>query len=336
MNRVIPLVIGVFLWLAVPASVVLIAATGADAGRCASGGPAEQIRGVDLDTEQLANARTIIGVVRDWGPPATRRAAVVAVMTALQESSLRNDLRQLDHDSIGLFQQRVSIYGAATASDPVGSTRAFLTKLLRVRRWDTRPPTEVAAEVQVPREDLRGRYAAWQPLAQTLTDRFWQGVTAGCTGGADDPDLVTGGSVPDGYRLPSDAQARVAVEFALAQLGEPYVFGANGPDTWDCSSLMQRAWAAAGVAIPRVTYDQVHTGVAVAGLAAMRPGDLILIPGSDGTMSQPGHVGMYIGVAGDGTQYLVQAPQSGDVVKVSAVSSWSGQIAAIRRPVRVK
>ena len=58
----------------------------------------------------------------------------------------------------------------------------------------------------------------------------------------------------------------------------------------------------------------------------MQPGDLIFIPGADGTMAEPGHVGMYIGLGGDGRQYLIQAPESGDVVKVTgevgSVAGW--------------
>ena len=325
---------GAALWLALPTSLVLVAATGAGAGLCASGGTADQVQGVALDAEQLANAQTIVGVVHDTGLPATARAAVIAVATAMQESSLHNDLRQRDHDSIGLFQQRVSIYGAETAGDPVKSTKAFLAKLLKIPHWETRPLTEVAAEVQIPREDLRGEYAKWEALAQSLTDRFWLGgASQQCDGGAGDAALGSGAGIPDGYQLPTDAQARAAVSFALAQLGKPYEFGAEGPNTYDCSGLMMAAWAAAGVAIPRTTFDQVGTGVAVPGLSAMTPGDLIFIPGSDGTMAHPGHVGMYIGVGGDGKQYLAQAPQTGDVVKVSPVSSWASQIAAIRRPV---
>jgi cell wall-associated NlpC family hydrolase len=95
---------------------------------------------------------------------------------------------------------------------------------------------------------------------------------------------------------------------------------------------MQRAWAAAGVPIPRVTHQQVKTGVAVPGLAAVQPGDLLFIPGADGTAANPGHVGMYIGLGGDGKGYLVQAPDTNDVVKVTPLSSWQRQIVAIRRP----
>ncbi|WP_018256006.1 C40 family peptidase [Salinispora mooreana] len=324
-------------WLAVPMTIIMIAATTASAGQnCGPGGTATTVEDVDLSAEQLANAQLIVGVVRQQQLPA--RAAVIALATAMQESTLRN-LPHLggnnDHDSIGLFQQRISIYGAATAGDPVKSTTAFLAKLVTQDNWQTRPLTDVAADVQIPRADLRGEYAQWETLAHALTERFWPGAAAVmvCSGGAGDPALTAGGGIPDGYQLPNNAQQHAAVGFALAQLGEPYVFGANGPDTWDCSSLMQQAWAAAGVAIPRVTYNQVDTGVAVPGLAAIQPGDLIFIPGSLGTPSTPRHVGMYIGVGGDGKHYLVQAPSSGDVVKVTAVSSWASQIVAIRRPV---
>ncbi|WFE54886.1 NlpC/P60 family protein [Micromonospora sp. WMMD1155] len=95
---------------------------------------------------------------------------------------------------------------------------------------------------------------------------------------------------------------------------------------------MMAAWAEGNLRIPRVTADQVRSGVAVSSLAAMRPGDLIFIPGSDGTMSRPSYVGMYTGVDRNGRQYLVQAAKTGDVVKVVAVSNWSRQVAAIRRP----
>jgi len=140
-----------------------------------------------------------------------------------------------------------------------------------------------------------------------------------------------GGGIPAGYVLPSNAQQAAAVSFALAQLGKPYVFGAEGPDAYDCSGLVMAAWAHAGVHIPRVTDDQVHTGIAVNGVDAMQPGDLIFIPGSDGTMSRPGHVGMYIGRDSSGRQWLVQAPHTGDHVKTSQVDKF-GPIAAIRRP----
>lgn len=331
------LALGLVGFVLVPAAtlvLVLVAAAGAVASTCttsSAGGSARQVAGQDLDTEQLANAQTIVSVVRnDSLPP---YAAVVALATAMQESSLRNDLRQLDHDSIGLFQQRVSIYGADTAGDPVKSTQAFLRKLIALGDWQRLPLTEAAAQVQIPRSDLRGEYAKWQPLAEALVTQLWPGAVVtggGCTGGTTGAQ-ADGGGLPAGFQLPTDTQQRTVIAFALAQLGKPYVFGAAGPDAFDCSGLMVAAWATVGVALPRSTFQQVHIGIAVS-LTTMQPGDLIFTPGSDGTPSNPGHVGMYIGTDPAGAPLLVQAPKTGDVVKITPVSSWASQIVSIRRP----
>ncbi|MDT5030634.1 MAG: hypothetical protein QOC94_805 [Actinoplanes sp.] len=147
-----------------------------------------------------------------------------------------------------------------------------------------------------------------------------------------DPSAFARGGIPPGYQLPTGRQVRTAIAYALSKLGHKYIFGTEGPTTFDCSGLTMAAWATAGVNIHRTADAQSRYGAAVPGLSAMRPGDLIFIPGSDGTIHHPGHVGMYIGVAGDGKQYLVHAPHTGDVVKVTPVSSWSNQISAIRRP----
>ncbi|MFD0576106.1 C40 family peptidase [Dactylosporangium darangshiense] len=89
---------------------------------------------------------------------------------------------------------------------------------------------------------------------------------------------------------------------------------------------MQGAYRAAGISIPRTTGEQVNAGTAVPSLDAIRAGDLVLIPGSQGTRTRPGHVGMYIGQG-----LIVQAPHTGDVVKISKLAAWSAQVAAIRR-----
>lgn len=104
----------------------------AASGSCGPAGTAGLVDGVELDAEQLANAAVIVHVTRTSGLPA--RAAVVAVATALQESSLRN----LDHgdtagpDSRGLLQQRIRFYGADVATDPARATAAFLTRLTSI------------------------------------------------------------------------------------------------------------------------------------------------------------------------------------------------------------
>jgi cell wall-associated NlpC family hydrolase len=119
---------------------------------------------------------------------------------------------------------------------------------------------------------------------------------------------------------------RIAVTFALAQLGKPYVFAAAGPDAYDCSGLTMAAWAAAGVTLPHNAAAQWHEGTPVSDPLLLTLGDLILIPGADGTWNppNPGHVGMYIGAG-----YVIEAPQTGDVVKIVPLSSF-GPIIGMR------
>ena len=72
-------------------------------------------------------------------------------------------------------------------------------------------------------------------------------------------------------------------------------------------------------------------GAPVTSTAAMQPGDLIFIAGSDGTPSNPGHVGLYLGLV-HMVPFLVHAPQTGKTVEIKPISTWRGLIVAIRRP----
>ncbi len=108
--------------------------------------------------------------------------------------------------------------------------------------------------------------------------------------------LVDNG-LPSDYMIPADAAApeTVAITYALAQLGKPYLWGGVGPDAFDCSGLTMMAWAQAGVTLLHYTGDQINEGAPVSHYADISPGDLVLVPGSDGTVVNPGHVGLYIG-----------------------------------------
>lgn len=110
--------------------------------------------------------------------------------------------------------------------------------------------------------------------------------------------------------IAGSTRGEIALAFGRAQLGEPYVFGATGPNRWDCSGLTQAAWRAAGVSIPRTTYTQVKIGQRVA-RADLRLGDLVFFYGS-----RPSHVGLY---AGDGM--VLNAPRPGKTVSYSKISS---------------
>ncbi len=78
--------------------------------------------------------------------------------------------------------------------------------------------------------------------------------------------------------------------------------------------------------LPRTTFDQVNVGSPIYSTSQLEPGDLLFIPGSDGTPQAPGHVGMYLG-----DNILIQAPETGEVVKLSPLSQWVDSIVAMRR-----
>jgi cell wall-associated NlpC family hydrolase len=104
--------------------------------------------------------------------------------------------------------------------------------------------------------------------------------------------------------VPTSARAAIAVRTALAQIGDPYVYGAAGPDTFDCSGLTMYAWAAAGVSLPHNAAMQASTGTPVS-LSSLQPGDLVFY------YSPISHVGMYIGHG-----EIVHAPHTGSSVQI--------------------
>jgi peptidoglycan DL-endopeptidase CwlO len=141
----------------------------------------------------------------------------------------------------------------------------------------------------------------------TLTAQQQQQVQQNNVGG-------TGGTTtpPAHYTGPTGTQADTAVQFVYDQLGCPYVFGGTGPcpDGFDCSGLVQAAWAAAGVSIPRDTYEQ-WAALPHIPLSQVVPGDLLYYNGI-------GHVAMYVGGG-----YIVDAPQPGmDVERIPEDTSW--------------
>ncbi|WP_154940418.1 C40 family peptidase [Micromonospora palomenae] len=125
--------------------------------------------------------------------------------------------------------------------------------------------------------------------------------------------------------LIASPQALAAVRYALAQLGDPYLWSAEGPDRFDCSGLMWAAYRSAGYYdLPRVSRDQYYaTRARSVDRSALLPGDLLFFA-SGSSWTTIHHVGMYIGGG-----KMVQAPSTGDVVKISTVR-WSGLYAATR------
>jgi peptidoglycan DL-endopeptidase CwlO len=136
----------------------------------------------------------------------------------------------------------------------------------------------------------------------SLTVPQQQTVAAGTIG--------AGGTTSAVYTGPTTTQADKAVAFAYAQLGKPYQWGATGPASYDCSGLAQAAWAAAGIAIPRDTYEQ-WAALPHVSASGLQPGDLLYYDGV-------GHVAIYVGGG-----YIIDAPQTGmDVEKIPMDTGW--------------
>ncbi|WP_405013563.1 C40 family peptidase [Kitasatospora sp. NBC_01539] len=312
------------------------------------------VPGLDNPAEQVPNAKTIQATGVAMHIPV--RGQIVALATSLQESGLRN-LTYGDRDSLGLFQQRPS-QGWGTAEqilDPVHANTEFYSALQQVSGWESMTVTQAAQAVQ--RSGYPDAYAKWEPLATALQKAIEPllaktgatpspspaaggspppAPTGGCTGGGDGSGFGTipPGTLPAGYTIPADAppQVQTAIRWALGQLGTPYQWGGSctdphGPDPMgrcDCSALMQASYRAAGVTLGRTTYEQVTGGQPVS-LDSLKPGDLLF---TEGSAQAPDHVGMFIG-----SGLVVQAPHTGDVVKISTLADWKPQVLAARRVV---
>ncbi|MFD6285783.1 NlpC/P60 family protein [Streptomyces sp. NPDC060205] len=134
--------------------------------------------------------------------------------------------------------------------------------------------------------------------------------------GADDPDTARASRSGQASRTlgqgsPSttapNSRAAAAVSYAYGKLGSPYVWGATGPDAFDCSGLMQAAYRSAGISLPRTTYAQINAGQRVS-RSELQPGDLVFF------YSGISHVGMYVG-----NGQMVHAPNPSAPVRVAPI-----------------
>jgi peptidoglycan DL-endopeptidase CwlO len=260
----------------------------------------------DLNPTQRQAAATIIGVAK--GMDAPPRAWIVALATAMQESNMGTagiDVA-VDHDSLGLFQQRPS-QGWGTPDeirDPVHATQTFLAHLLAIPGWQDMPITQAAQTVQ--RSAFPGAYAKWEPLAGSLVNDL-AGVTSAIRPCAEGPAAGVATTLPPGV-------AKTAIDFAVAQSGKPYVWGGTGPSSFDCSGLMLRAFQAAGVVLPRVAADQYGAGAHVP-VAQAQPGDLLFYAYDTSDPSTIHHVVLYLGGG-----KIMEAQQTGVPLGVRSVS----------------
>lgn len=251
---------------------------------------------------QLRDATSLIS--SDKAATLPRQMAVAGYVQERKAGTVV-DLKSAEALALSAASEAKTAKEAASAAAAVAEEAALQTQktideaavALAVLESDELERERLAAEEAQAAAD----YAAWES-AQTAA-RVAQG-------GTDEPSVTP--IAPVG----ASAYSSAALEFAFAQIGKPYVWGATGPDGFDCSGLTGASYAAAGVSLPRTSGAQAGAGTPVA-LDAMLPGDLVFFG------SPVHHVGIYVG-----DNMIVHAPKPGDVVKVSKI--WTPPSSAVR------
>ncbi|WP_030981138.1 C40 family peptidase [Streptomyces sp. NRRL S-1813] len=208
---------------------------------------------------------------------------------ARQRAEASRSLERLQTSQASLKESKRSVQGK------LAEARQLLSRL-------TAQEKARMAELERRKEAAAKRKAEEEARKQQERERQRQhdggGPSGGQTGGGAD-DGSTGGS--------SSAKAEKALAFARAQTGKPYVWGATGPSSYDCSGLTQAAWKAAGIDLPRTTWDQVKVGQRIA-TKDLKPGDLVFF------YDDISHVGMYIGGG-----KMIHAPHPGADVREESI-----------------
>lgn len=199
---------------------------------------------------------------------------------------------------------------ALERGDTASSVRRLQLALRALGHADLKGTTYYGNLTRAAVEQLQAR--AGLPVTGRTTVAEWAALQAG--GKA---PVTTAPAVPP-VPTTTAGKGAVALAFAQQQLGEPYTYGAAGPDEWDCSGLTMRAWAQAGVTLPHSSAAQYAIGKDVA-QADLQPGDLVFF------YSAPSHVGIYVG---DGQ--IIHAPRPGKTVEYTKIAymPWKGA----RRP----
>ncbi|WP_051551489.1 C40 family peptidase [Nocardioides sp. URHA0020] len=227
-------------------------------------------------------------------------AAADAQAIAAQKATLIARLADLEHVSVDLAQRRQSALEARAA-------RAAAAAAAREQAAQAAATAAAAAEAKpapAPEpQSAPSAEAGGEPAPQPAPEPEL----------APEPAPAAPAPVASAPSPRSGAQAAIA--FARAQIGEPYRWGAAGPDAWDCSGLTAGAWAAGGTYLPHYSVAQYEQSTSISA-SQLRPGDLVFW----GSSNDPGsiyHVALYVG---DGR--IIEAPRTGVPVQEVSMYGW--------------
>ncbi|MFD3641057.1 C40 family peptidase [Streptomyces griseus] len=253
----------------------------------------DQSRLMDRATERQQKA--VDEVRKQQASAAKQRAEAVESLETLTETqaalaSSKKDVQSKLTEARGLLSR-------LTAEE-----KARLAELEREKEAEAKEKAARLAARQA--AEAKERAAAEEKAREEAAKESVGGSGPG-SGSGTGTDPGTGSGAGSGYA----AKAEKVLAFARAQIGKPYVWGASGPSSYDCSGLTQAAWREAGVDLPRTTWDQVKIGTRVA-TSDLRPGDLVFF------YDDISHVGIY---KGDGM--MIHAPKPGANVREESIYS---------------
>ncbi|MFE6780413.1 NlpC/P60 family protein [Streptomyces sp. NPDC057702] len=228
------------------------------------------------------------------------------VAAATRRTEAKRGLAELTAARDDLAARRKSVQAKLIAARELLSRltaeeRARLAELERRKRVEAQREADELAREQAARErrerEARERREREAREGERAADGG-QGAEAGQGGG---------GGLGDPVPPADSARAQRVIDFARAQLGKPYMWGATGPAAYDCSGLTQGAWRAGGVRLPRTTWDQVKVGRRV-DTHDLAPGDLVFF------YADSSHVGLYVGAG-----RMIHAPRPGANVRIESI-----------------
>jgi cell wall-associated NlpC family hydrolase len=299
----------------------------------------EQLKTAQADAQaadaQAADAEAAVTAARDQVRQVARSAYTGDTLSTLQAMLSSGSADEM-LDRVGTLgtiadHNNELLTAAQTATEQADAAQAAAAKSAADAQAQVEQVTKQQDDLNAQIADYQAQYdrlnAAEQQASRAAAERAAAAEAAAADSSSDSGSSSSRSTGSSASRPAAAAPAPVvagsgaaatAVNAAMAQLGEPYVWAAAGPNSFDCSGLVQYAYAAAGVSLPHSSSSQARMGTAVT-RDQLQPGDVIAF------YSPVSHIGIYIG-----NGQMVHAPTSGDVVKVASIDAM-GSITAMRR-----
>jgi cell wall-associated NlpC family hydrolase len=279
-----------------------------------------------LGAEGPAGVMSRVGVVQSAGDSMQARFDEFTALNALARvTQERAEAAEKEQDALARKAEKLRDAAAQAANSAqseaariAGERRLLIEQLAEAQQISVELATErqqglekiaqekaAAAAAAAAKDDVKKAKAEVEKARGEAEETEDDLAGLGEEGGWDDPGIADPAGTTEG--------ASRAISFARAQLGEPYVWGAAGPGSWDCSGLTMMAWRQGGVDLPHYSVAQ-YSQTKHIGVGNLRPGDLVFWGTSPNTIH---HVAMYIG-----SGQIIHAPRTGQPVQINSMYYW--------------